>query len=205
MLRNPVDRAYSQYLYRMIYARYQESFAEMCEREAERVRLGEVERLEYGCLDRSRYAPQIREILAHFPREQVYFIIFERFVKDQAAEYGRLLAWLGLVHLQIRPIRENARSAARSVLLARLMYHPGYRTLRGLLGRMLPAGLRRGVFNRMADANRQESEENGRPFLDPALRRDILERFRNDVSEVEHMTGLDLGLWFQPAQVAVAS
>lgn len=205
MLRNPVDRAYSQYLYRMVYARYEESFAEMCAREPDRVRQGAAERLEYGCLDRSRYAPQIRNILAHFPRRQVYFIVFERFVSDQAREFGALLSWLGLAAIDVSPARENARSSARSVWLARLMYHPGYRSLRGLLGGMLPRGVRRGLFERMADANRAELTEDDPAGLDFGLRRDLLEHFRADVAEVERLTGLDLGLWFEPAHTAAVS
>jgi hypothetical protein len=204
MLRNPVDRAYSQYLYRMTYARYEESFVEMCEREADRIRLGAQERLEYGCLDRSLYAPQIRNIFMHFPREQVHFMVFERFVQDQSRDFGELLSWLGLAPMNITPVRENARSSARSVWLARLMYHPGYRSLRGLLGGMLPPGVRRSLFERMADANRSELQDELAAGLDPGLRRNMLERFRADAADVERFTGLDLGLWFEPARVAAA-
>jgi hypothetical protein len=204
MLRNPVDRAYSQYLYRMVYARYEESFEEMCRREAERVRLGAVQRLEYGCLDRSLYAPQIRNIFMHFPRERVHFMVFERFVQDQSRDFGELLSWLGLATMNITPMRENARSSARSVWLARLMYHPGYRSLRGLLGGILPPGVRRGLFERMADANRAELRDDVAVELDPELRRKMLDLFRTDVADVERLTGLDLGLWFEPAHVAAA-
>jgi hypothetical protein len=195
MLRNPVDRAYSQYLYRQTYARYDESFEEMCAREEARIATSPENRLEYGCIDRSRYAPQIREILAHFPREQLYVIVFERFVRDQSGEFNRLLAWLDLPALEVEPARENVGGSARSVGLARLLYHPGYRGLRGRVGRLLPNGMRQRVFGAVASANARESTPEERVPLDRALRRRLLGELAPDIREVEALTGADLALW----------
>jgi hypothetical protein len=199
MLRNPVDRAYSQYLYRMTYARYDETFEAMCARETSRIAAGERERLEYGCIDRSRYAAQIREILAHFPRERVYAIVFERFIRDQAGEFNRLLAWLGLAPLEVRPAKENAGGSARSVGLARLLYHPGYRALRGTVGALLPDGVRQRVFGAVAAANLRTSTPEERKPLDGALRRRLLDELAPDIRETEALTGVDLGLWLDDA------
>ena len=195
MLRNPVDRAYSQYLYRMTYARYEESFEDMCAREDERIAQGGRDRLEYGCIDRSRYAPQIREILAHFPRERLYTIVFERFVADQSGEFNRLLAWLGLAPLDVEPSRENVGGSARSVGLARLLYHPGYRGIRGMVGSLLPNGVRQRVFGAVAAVNARESTPEERKPLDRALRKRLLDELTPDIREVEALTGTDLGLW----------
>jgi hypothetical protein len=199
MLRNPVDRAYSQYLYRMSYARYEESFDEMCAREASRIAASEQDRLEYGCIDRSRYAPQIREILTHFPPQQLYVLVFERFVADQAGEFNRLLEWLGLAPMNVEPTKENAGSLARSVGLARLLYHPGYRGIRGMVGSFLPNGVRQRVFGAVAAANAREPEPEERRPLAPMLRRRLLDELRPDIREVEALTGADLALWLERA------
>ena len=199
MLRNPVDRAYSQYLYRQTYARYDESFEDMCAREDERIAKGGRERLEYGCIDRSRYAPQIREILAHFPREQLYVIVFERFIRDQPGEFNRLLAWLDLPPLAVEPVRENVGGSVRNVGLARLLYHPGYRSVRGVVGSLLPGGMRQRVFGAVAAANARESTPEERTPLDRTLRRRLLETLTADIREVEALTGTDLELWLSDA------
>jgi hypothetical protein len=199
MLRNPVDRAYSQYRYRMTYARYRESFAEMCDRESSRISRGDADRLEYGCLDRSRYAPQIREILTHFPSEHVYYIVFEKFIADQAAQFGKLLSWLGLPQMQVEPARENATAAARSVGLARLLYHPGYRGLRGAVGGLLPQALRRRVYSAVAAANSRDLMPEERAPLDRSLRRQLLSELRSDIVEVEELTGMDMHHWLESA------
>ena len=199
MLRNPVDRAYSQYLYRQTYARYEESFEDMCALEDERIAKSDGDRLEYGCIDRSRYAPQIREILAHFPRERLYVIVFERFVADQSGEFNRLLTWLGLPPVEVKAVRENVGGSARSVGLARLLYHPGYRGIRGMVGGLLPNGVRQRVFGAVAAANARESTPEERTPLDRALRRRLLDTFAGDIREVEALTGADLGLWLEQA------
>jgi hypothetical protein len=199
MLRNPVDRAYSQYLYRMTYSRYRESFAEMCARESSRIARSDADRHEYGCLDRSRYAPQIREILAHFPREQVYYVVFEKFIAQQTREFDELLSWLGLPQISAAPVRENATVAARSVGLARLLYHPAYGGLRGVIGAVLPHGLRRRVHNAVAAANSRELMPDERTPLDRVLRRRLLAEFHSDILEVEELTGMDLRGWLESA------
>jgi hypothetical protein len=199
MLRNPVDRAYSQYLYRMTYARYRESFAEMCTRESSRISRSDADRHEYGCLDRSRYAPQIREILAHFPREHVYYILFENFIADQTREFDELLSWLGLPQISAASVRENATVAARSTRLARLLYHPAYRGLRGTIGAVLPEGLRRRIHAAVAAANSRELVPGERTPLDPDLRRKLLANLQSDIAEVEELTGQDLRVWLESA------
>jgi hypothetical protein len=196
MLRNPVDRAFSQYQYRMTYRRYDESFEDMCEREFTRIAQGDEQRMEYGCLDRSRYAAQISEILRYFPREQVYFIVFEEFVRDQRGVFARLQRWLGLTELDVGEAKENPGGEARSVVLARLLYHARYRWARALVGRLLFfATARRRVYALLGRLNLRERNPEAKFRLDPELRKRLLREFEQDVAAVEQLTGLDLAVW----------
>ena len=199
MLRNPVDRAYSQYVYRMSYSRYRESFEEMWRLEAERIARSDADRHEYACIDRSRYAPQIREIYAHFPREQVFFLVFERFIADQTGEFNHLLEWLGLERMDVEPTRENAAAIARSMGLARLLYHPEYRRVRNAFGALLPFALKQRIFGAVAAINSRPPSPHERVPLDTRLRRQLLDQMRPDIHEVERLTGCDLKLWLQSA------
>lgn len=193
MLRNPVDRAFSQYQYRMTYARYQESFEEMCAREFDRLTGGEEERMEYGCLDRSRYAWQIEEILRYFPRERLYFLVFEEFVRAQREQFARLQQWLGLTGHDVGEARENVGGEARSVMLARLLYHGRYRPLRGLFRWLLPAdAARRRLYDVLGRLNLRQADPGATRRLDPDFRRKLLRDFEPDIAKVEQLTGLDL-------------
>jgi hypothetical protein len=96
-------------------------------------------------------------------------------------------------------VRENVGGSARSVGLARLLYHPGYRGIRGMVGGLLPNGVRQRVFGAVAAANARESTPEERMPLDRVLRRRLLDTFAGDIREVEALTGADLGLWLEQA------
>lgn len=198
MLRNPVDRAFSQYAYRMGYQRYDESFEQMCRNEHMRIVGSDLERMEYGCLDRSRYAEQIERILALFPREQVYFILFERFIKNQQVEFEAVQRWLGLTPVNVGSARENVGGKPRSLLLAKLLYHPRYRALRLRMGRLVfGKALRRSIYRLVSRANHASHDMQDEPKLDLALRRKLLEDFSLEIERTQRLTGLDLSLWTQ--------
>jgi hypothetical protein len=196
MLRNPVDRAFSQYVYRMRYRRYDESFEQMCLREDARIRVDEAARMEYGCLDRSRYLAQVQAILQRFPRKQVYFILFEEFVRNQRAVFAALQRWLGLTETDVGEARENIGGEARSVFLAQLLYHGRYRWLRGVLGKLLMSGgVRRRLYASLSHFNTKAFERGSRPALDIHLRQRLLAQFAEEIGKLESVTGLDLELW----------
>jgi Sulfotransferase family len=196
MLRNPVDRAFSQYQYRAAYIRYDEPFDAMCAREFERVAQGDAARMEYGCLDRSRYAPQIEQILGHFPRSQLHFIVFEDFIRAQREHFARVQRWLGITEYDVGEARENPGGEARNVTLARLLYHPKHRALRGWVGRLLPTtAFRRRVYDLLGRMNLRHSEPHSKTGVDPVLRRKLLADFERDIERVERLTGLDLATW----------
>ena len=194
MLRNPVDRAFSQYVYRMMYQRYDESFEQMCRHEHARIKGSDSRRMEYGCLDRSCYAEQIERILALFPREQVYFILFERFIENQQVEFEAVQRWLGLTPVNVGSARENVGGKPRSLLLARLLYHPKHRGLRRWIGRLaFGKALRRWIYELVSRAN--YAPHDTPPKLDPTLRRKVLDDFSLEIERTQRLTGLDLSLW----------
>ena len=195
MLRHPVERAFSQYLYRMTYGRYGESFEEMCVHEAERIRRSDWDRLEYGCLDRSTYAPQIAEILKYFPRERVYFILFEDFVRNQQAEITKLLKWLGLSPMKFAEITENPGGKPKSLALARFLFHPKYRVIRRMMSALLPRPLTRGVYGRILKANLTPFNRGNKPRLKDETLRSLMALFAKDIEAVQAMTQLDLSGW----------
>jgi hypothetical protein len=107
-LRNPVDRAYSQYqMSRKEGVEELESFEDAVDREEERLR-SEVERMaaepryvswnfgSWSYLARSRYAEQVERWLAHFPREQLLFIKAEDLFDDPQRVLDTVHEFLGL-------------------------------------------------------------------------------------------------------------
>src|SRR3954471_9891017 len=108
MLRDPVERAYSAYKHELARGFETETdFGRALELEDERLD-GELERMaadaDYASLAhrhhayqrRGRYAEQLARVLDHFDPEQLHVMESESFFADPAAEFGRLLDFLGL-------------------------------------------------------------------------------------------------------------
>jgi Sulfotransferase domain len=106
LLRDPVDRALSQYHHEVALGREPLSFEEAIEAEPERTR-GEEERMirepgyfshawwDHAYLARGRYAEQLERWLAAFPREQLLVVSSADLASSPAESYGEILAFLG--------------------------------------------------------------------------------------------------------------
>jgi hypothetical protein len=95
-----------------------------------RVKLASVRREgdedEYAMSDmaaRGRYATQLRNLLAHFPREQVLVLQSERCTADPLPQYRRMLAFLGLDE-DVVPPGLARRASLRGRIAARVRPRP---------------------------------------------------------------------------------
>ncbi|WP_124553133.1 sulfotransferase family protein [Methylophilus methylotrophus] len=195
MLRNPVRRAFSQYLYRMNYGRYSETFEQMCEKEFSRVSTGIEAKLEFGCLDRSMYAKQVRKILNLFPKERVHFIIFEEFIKNQQAVANALFDWIQLPSHPVNNVVENEGGKSKSMIFARLLFHKKYRNLRKSIGSFFPTRLKRSFYERLKKLNQKSYKEGEKPRLNVSTEAKLIKLFEQDIEELQQLTGLNLEQW----------
>ena len=112
LLRDPVERAYSQHQHERARGFEHLSFEEAIEREPERL-AGEVERMEadnsyrsfshqhHSYLARGLYAEQLERWYQHFPREQVLVLPSEDFFADPDRVYRVVLGFLGVPSLSL--------------------------------------------------------------------------------------------------------
>ena len=156
LLRDPVDRAYSQYQHEVALGREPLSFEDALAAEDERLR-GEVERLvadprafsrawwDHSYVSRGRYAEQLERWLAVFPREQLLVVRTEDLGERPAETYASILSFLGadphelpeyprVFDRDYEPMRPETRAA-----LAATFVEPN-RRLESLLGRNLGWG-----------------------------------------------------------------
>jgi len=96
LLRNPVNRAYSDYHLQISMGREYLTFPDALKVEAERVQKNRVARLHYSYAGRGFYMRQIEGFLDIFPPENMHFMISENFYEDPAGELARLCRFLGI-------------------------------------------------------------------------------------------------------------
>lgn len=144
VLRNPVDRAYSQYQMKVRRGIEPLSFEEALEREEERLAEAGEDRASlpwrhFSYVARGRYAEQLERWFALFPRERFHVIQSEAFDRDPEGVLRETQVFLGLAPDLPRDLRMYHRadyapmdSATRERLAA--LFAPLNRRLYALLG-----------------------------------------------------------------------
>jgi Sulfotransferase family len=181
MLRDPVDRAYSQY-----WNDVREGFERRSFREA----LLDEQRTGSGrwgasslYIDCGRYPDQVARYLDRFGR-QVLVLVFEDFVQDQAGTIAEVHLFLGVEPLNGDPAlgRMNPASMPRNRLSRAVLASGGLR-------RVIQATVPRPVRSRMRGRLLREASP---PPMDPAARALLTEAFRPEVARLGELLGRSL-------------
>jgi hypothetical protein len=188
ILRNPVERAFSQYLMDVRIGLARRSFIEEIERDLRRPdkSWGNDSRC---YVETGLYYEQVLRYLEHFPRERVAVFLFEEMQRDLLGLLRRIYGFLGVdpsfVPSNLR--RFNQAQLPRIALVNVVLYRTGLKTL---LQRALPM--------RMKDLlKRAYYTEATSLRLTTADRTRMTGLFRDDVRRLERLIGRDLAHWIE--------
>jgi hypothetical protein len=176
-LRNPADRAYSDYLGRIRIDRERRPFREAVQ-PGERI------------LEDGFYAPRLRRFLEQFPRTQLHVILHEEYARDTTGTLRSLFAFLGVdpsVHIDTAR-RYNPAETPVSRRLNRLIWSAIPRVQRLMPLAWRGTGLGERVLRRTYRAA---------PPFPPEERRRLQEIYRDDVLETGELIGRDLREWIR--------
>lgn len=189
MLRNPVDRAYSQYLMKKRNGREKRAFDTCVEQEltvlAGRMPEGDL----YSYVSRGLYAIQLKRYLQHFPKEQLHVLLFEDFVADQQAAVKEIFLFLG-VDPEV-PIDYNVKSneffTPRFLLLQKLYNAIPNRIKRRVIDQ---APVRAKAIYKKLSRKTAVKEQ-----MDAKTRDRLAAYYQDDRSELEKLLQIDLHRW----------
>jgi hypothetical protein len=117
LLRNPIDRAYSNYQQNVKFGIEMESFEGAIERESEHIR-GERGKMlahadyfgtdyhRYLYLSRGIYVNYIKDWMNFFPKEQILILKSEEFIKNPSRVFHRVLKFLNLSKWKLKEYRK---------------------------------------------------------------------------------------------------
>ncbi len=191
LLRDPVDRAFSQYKHhRRDNLEPCTSFEEALGQEHQRKTEGWSWAHQYAGL--GHYADPLGRFLTEFERDQILFLDFARLQTDPDRCWRDVCQHL---RIQAVPLPRNDRVNETNALvetsarprLSHALRHPG--RLQTLAKALLPKAVRTAIRTRL------EGKRIPIPELDDATRRDLSKRFRSEHRFVEHLSGLDLTHW----------
>ena len=193
ILRQPVDRAYSNYLHAVRTGREEAAtFEEALAREPGRIRDGWGPLWHY--LAKGRYDEQVARYRGLFGEEPLLVVLHEDLLHDPLCTVRRVYRHLG-VDDAFEPRTETTHNASRvpTNAAARLVARAYAVLPGGLRERLLPHRLRHAVRDRVLATP---------PRLDPALR-DALTRdeFDDSIRRLEGLLDRDLSSWLRPTAV----
>lgn len=185
VLRDPVDRAFSAFVYNRQRGREPlADFGAALDAEGERIASGWSPMFHYASA--SRYARSVRTLAERFPADRRMVLLHDELAADPAGTVRRLLTWLGLEPVPVPVEAVNRAGEPRSPLLAALLgHHPVKRRLK----RLLPDAVVR-PLERLRERN-VRPPPGPPPVPADRLRRDLAA----DIVETGRILGRDLGRW----------
>lgn len=197
ILRNPVDRAYSAYRRdRVTGAERCASFAEALADGPRRVRAGWLtgifEELGY-------YARALKPWMATFDPARIRIYLYDDLVADATALVGDLYRFIGVDDAFEPDLSQRFNITGRIRNPAWRLF---WRSARGPLSHLLPyvpAALRGRLFKITAALPRVKDKP---APLDPRLREQLTDAYRDDVQALATLIGRNLNAWLEPAPLA---
>jgi hypothetical protein len=116
ILRNPIDRAFSQWNMQRVRDLEPFDFLDAIRAEPERLAKLPPERLrKFAYLDRGRYGEQLTRALSIFPRDQFLIIKYEEFRACQSDFVNEVFRFLTLPSVRFRPVEAHDIPYQRSI------------------------------------------------------------------------------------------
>ena len=191
MLRNPADRAYSQYLWRVRDGREPLTFEDAVESERHRMQNGYS--FDYYYIDRGFYFRQVKDFLDHF--ENVHIILFEDFIKNPQMMLKQLCGFLGVdPSFHFRPeeiVNESYMPKWKG--LSRFVTTES--RLKFKVWHSMPHPLRKRIRRFLLYVNKDRATRES--AMDSSLRIKILEGYREDILSLQEVIKRDLSGWLK--------
>jgi len=191
-LRNPVDRAYSQYLQMLTAGVFRGTFRELlaASLDCRDQRLG----ITWPLLDYGRYAPQLERYFSEFPRSQIHISYYEELQRSPQRLMAQLLTFLGVDADFVPDLsrRHHEPSVPRLNTLAYLLKRSGAWPY---LRRLAPAPL--------GPRLRSLAVRGGRSLqMRPADRAFLTNYYREDIARLAVLLNRDLSCWLDAGEAA---
>lgn len=176
ILRNPTDRAYSDYWFVRGRGHEKLSFEEAIDSEPRRLRSNDPRAaLHYTYLSRGHYVKQLERLCEHFPRGNISVLLFEDLIAKPLEIFSDLCRFLDVDDAIVPPsLGQRANRTLRSG------------AVKGLAGR-LPTPIKRVV--------RRLNTRSSYPPMKPETRRRLIDLYRESNEALGAWLGRDLTHW----------
>jgi hypothetical protein len=150
----------------------------------------------------ARYSDQLARYFSSFGRAQVHVILFDDFARSPAKVYQETIHFLGVRHGFSPASYEviNPSKRLRSERLRHLLARPPDLPRR-VIRRLVPSPLRRAAYERAKSSNVLNA---ARPPLPPETVERLRALYRDEVTTLSSLLGVNLTHWIEPQSRALA-
>lgn len=192
MLRDPVQRAWSQYIMNLREGKTMErDFLKEVEQDQRRESKGWGVNHQYLAL--GMYAEQVERYLDVFPRDQVHVLLHEQFKEDPRKTMRQVFEITGVDPMEDLDAsgKYNEAAVPRNAVLNRLLVRSGaISAVKGMVPRRLRGGFKELLYSR---ANM--------PTLPAGQASALWEQYAADVDRLSGLIGMDLRQWWGPKEM----
>ncbi|MBS0579622.1 MAG: sulfotransferase [Proteobacteria bacterium] len=189
VLRNPIERAFSQYLHMRSAGATQRSFRDQINH-ALTTPPGEFG-LEWPFLELGRYGEQLPRYFASFPRSQIHIALYEDFERSAIQLAQELFAFLG-VAADFTPDVSHRHNVPRVHRLPGLVSALRKSAAWPHLRQLVPVGLRGGTLSLLAHRRRPLC-------IDRSDRAFLAEYYADDIARLSSLLQRDFRHWLAPS------
>jgi hypothetical protein len=188
LLRDPVERAYSQYLWRVRDGREELSFEEAISIEPKRMK--ENYSFDYFYVDRGKYYEQVKAYLENF--NDVKIVLFDDLKANAQRELAAICKFLHVddQFIFVKRTEQNASFLPKSTLLSKLLTMES-KTKFKIMNR-IPENIKTSIKEQFRKFNSSNVKT---PPMKAETEKKLRLEFRDDVLNLQRLIGRDLSHW----------
>ena len=198
MLRNPIQRAYSQFMMNRQNFFETKTFEEALNLENKKILKDEHHKKIFGYMKRGLYGEQIKRFLKYFPKEQMFFIIFETdFIKNKTQTINELCHFLELSPYEFQlDIKKNVMSRPGYRWIHNLLYSPSFAWLRKPFKIFIDSEQKREWLKlRIRSFNKRKVTSQESKSIPVDTHQLLQNYFQNDIKLLQEITNKNLSHW----------
>lgn len=193
LLRNPIDRAYSNYYYALRKGDETiDSFESAIDIEPKRLQENEFKWRHCAYLDRGIYHKQVEELLKYFPKDQLMIFTFENFKKDPQTILDEIFKKLNISPEPTIMIgkKYNEKAAVKSKFLARFLRNQG--GIKKMIRNIFGEKLRKKLKSKVVKMNETAFDQ---PTMKIETRLKLIEYFRPLNKKFSDIANMNVDYW----------
>ncbi|MDJ1185321.1 sulfotransferase family protein [Roseofilum casamattae] len=190
ILRNPVDRAFSHFLFSMSNGREPiPDFAKTLDAEEERIAKGWS--FQWHHKRRGFYSVQLKRYFDRFDRDRIKVYLYEDLRNDPTGLTKDIFQFLEVDDNFVANVKKkhNPTQVPKNQTVNTLLNRPN--PLKAIAKTILPKDFRKNLADRLKQKNL------GKPELSAKLRRELTKDYRDDILQLQDLIGRDLSSWLE--------